>query len=244
MMGSVDADVRTEVDDGGPIDTDEAPEDEGGGGGGGLSWSRVAVLAVAVAFLGFAIGRFVTQDRPPGADSVDVGFLQDMLTHHDQALGIATLELGNGSDPVVRSFASEVLQEQSYETGVMTQKLAHWGYSRDDRSDEAMAWMGMPVPVAQMPGLLTAAEMDQIKAARGTDLDKLFLQKMAEHHRGGLHMAQYAAAKAGDPQLRALAARMVRNQSGEINEYRLAAQEKGWDLNIAPASVPPALPSS
>jgi len=242
MMGAVDADVRTEVDAGGPTDTDQEPEDEGGGGG--LSWGRVAVLVVAVAFLGFAVGRFVTQDRPPGANSVDVGFLQDMLTHHDQALGVATLELGNGSDPVVRSFASEVLQEQSYETGVMTQKLAQWGFTRDDRSAEAMAWMGMPVPVDQMPGLLSDQEMAQIKAARGTDLDKLFLQKMAEHHRGGLHMAQYAAAKAGNPQIRALAARMVRNQSGEINEYRLAAQERGWDLNIAPATVPPALPSS
>jgi uncharacterized protein (DUF305 family) len=243
MMGVVDADVRAEVDGGPPADVDDEPEDEGGGGG-GLSWGRVAVLVVAMAFLGFAIGMFVTRDRPPGPDSVDVGFLQDMLTHHDQALGVATLELGNGKDPVVRSFASEVLQEQSYETGVMTQMLAHWGYSRDDRSPDAMAWMGMSVPVARMPGLLTDEEMSQIEAARGTELDMLFLEKMAEHHRGGLHMAQYAADKAGDAQVRALAARMVRNQSSEINEYRLAAKEKGWPLDIAPASVPPPLPSS
>ena len=42
---------------------------------GGLTWGRVAVLGVALAFLGFAVGMFVTRDRPPGADSVDVGFL-------------------------------------------------------------------------------------------------------------------------------------------------------------------------
>ncbi len=162
MMGPVDAEVRTEVDAGPPSDVDDQP-DGGGGGGGGLSWGRVAVLVVAVAFLGFAIGMFVTRDRSPGANSVDVGFLQDMLTHHDQALGVATLTLAYGHDPVVRSYAREVLNEQSYETGVMTQLLADWGYGRDDRSDQAMAWMGMPVPVAQMPGLLTDAELDQYR---------------------------------------------------------------------------------
>jgi len=238
----------------------EAPVPENGGDGGdlddlatapvdvdeparrGLSWGRVGVLVVAMAFLGFAVGLVVTRDRPPGAGSVDVGFLQDMLTHHDQALGVATLELAYGQDPVVRSYAREVLSEQAYETGVMTQMLAGWGVTRDDRSDEAMAWMGMPVPVAEMPGLLSDEQMDQIKAARGRDLDTLFLQMMAEHHRGGLHMAQAAAADAGDPAVRALAERMNRNQAGEINEYRQTAIRFG--VEIQPATVPPDLPAT
>src|SRR5690606_13628268 len=62
----------------------------------GLSWPKVAVLGLALAFLGFAVGIFVSRDRPPGPDSADVGFLQDMLTHHDQALGVATLTVAYG----------------------------------------------------------------------------------------------------------------------------------------------------
>lgn len=210
----------------------------------GLSWSRALVLAVALAFLGFAIGVFVTRDRSPVADSVDVGFLQDMLTHHDQALGVATLTVARGADPVVRSYAREVLTEQGYEVGVMTQMLATWGYSRADRSDEAMAWMGMPGPTADMPGLLTQAEMDQVEHAKGRELDALFLEKMAEHHRGGLHMAQYAAAHAGSAEVRALAGRQVRSQADEINEYRRRARTNGYGVEIAAAPVPPGLPSS
>jgi Domain of unknown function (DUF305) len=158
MMVAMDViDVAPDVD----VDEDDL-------GPRGLSWGRALVLAVAVGFLGFAVALVVNRDRPPGPDSVDVGFLQDMLTHHAQALGVATLTIAEGEDPVVRSFAREVLTEQAYETGVMTQKLDDWGYSRQERSDQAMAWMGMAVPVADMPGLLSQEELDQINAARST----------------------------------------------------------------------------
>lgn len=244
-MGAMDAEVEAspaEVDgDGGAgADVDEEVEtdlDEGGGPA-GLSWSKVAVLGVALAFLGFAVGVFVTRDRPPGADSADVGFLQDMITHHQQAIEVSLLELAYGEDPTVRSFASDVLNFQSYEIGLMTQKLAGWGFTPSDRSDQAMAWMDMPVPVDQMPGLLSDDEMAEISEARGTELDQLFLEKMAEHHRGGIHMAQAATQLVDDDEVRDLAERMVRNQSSEINEYRGTAQAKGLDIEIEPAPVP------
>ncbi len=214
--------------------------DEDGAAPIGLSWAKVAVLSAALAFLGFAVGFAVTRDRPPSADSADVGFLQDMLTHHDQALGVAALTIAYGEDPTVRSYAREVLTSQAYETGVMTQMLADWDITRDDRSDEAMAWMDMGVPVEQMPGLLTEEQLDEIGEARGRELDRLFLERMAEHHRGGLHMAQSGAELADDDGVAALAARMERNQAGEINEYRITADTLGFGLDIQPATVPPA----
>ena len=41
-----------------------------------LGWAKQAILAAALVFLGIAIGLVVGRDRPPGAGSVDVGFLQ------------------------------------------------------------------------------------------------------------------------------------------------------------------------
>ena len=209
------------------------------GGSGGLTWGKVAVLGLALAFLGFALGMFVSRDDPPAADSVDVGFLQDMSTHHDQGIGVARLAAAYAEDETVRSYAREILTGQSYELGLMSQMLADWGYSRDERSDEAMGWMGMPVPVDQMPGLLTQEQLDQIDAARGAEMDALFLELMAEHHRGGLHMAQEAASTADDEWVRELAARIEHAQAGEINEYRQTARDLGLDLDIAGADVPP-----
>src|SRR5262245_11802241 len=208
-----DAEIETDLDEGAP---------------GGLSWGKVAVLALAVAFLGFAVGAFVNRDNPPAADSADVGFLQDMLTHHEQAVEIALLESAYGSDPTVRSFASDVLVFQNYEIGVMTQMLRNWGFTPSDRSDQAMEWMDMPVPADQMPGLLTKEQMDEISEARGSDLDALFLDRMAEHHRGGIHMAEAAADRVHDPDVRALAERIARNQAAEINEYRATALTTGY----------------
>jgi hypothetical protein len=37
-----------------------------------------------------------------------------------------------------------------------------------------------------------------------------------------------------------LAARIGRNQAGEINQYRLTAESLDLDVDIEPASVPPA----
>lgn len=230
--GSVAADEPTEAPGAPPPDgADDAPFP-------GLTWGKVAVLGLALMFLGFAVGFVATRDRPPAADSADVGFLQDMITHHDQALGVATLTVAYGDDPTVRSYAMEVLTFQSYEIGVMTQTLAGWELSRDDRSDEAMAWMDMGVPVEQMPGLLSEEDLDRVGAARGAEIDSLFLELMAEHHRGGLHMAQEAARRVDDDEVAELAARMERNQAGEINEYRALAGRNGYDIEIEPASVP------
>jgi uncharacterized protein (DUF305 family) len=39
-----------------------------------------------------------------------------------------------------------------------------------------------------MPGMLTAAQLDQLAAARGTDFDVLFLELMIQHHEGALVM--------------------------------------------------------
>ena len=57
---------------------------------------------------------------------------------------------------------------------------------------------------------------------------------MAEHHRGGIHMAAYAAEHAGTEDVRDLAATMVAIQGVEINEYRDTAERQGLDADIAP----------
>jgi uncharacterized protein (DUF305 family) len=228
---------------------DEEGGGEGGGDGrgdegpaGGLSWGRALVLAAALAFLGFAVGVFVSRDQPPGEGSVDVGFYRDMVAHHEQALSLATLELANGENATVRSYAREVLTFQSYEVGVMRQTLSEWGHSPDQQSGEVMAWMDMPRPVDQMPGYLTDDQIDEMNQARGSAADSLFLELMAEHHRGGLHMAEYAADHASDDGVRQLAARMAHNQAQEINEYRDTARRQGYDITIQPSDVPPDIP--
>jgi uncharacterized protein (DUF305 family) len=147
---------------------------------------------------------------------------------------MALLELTNGSDPVVQGFAREVLIFQNRDLGLMAAELDDWGYT-GDRGDTAMGWMDMPVPAASMPGLATDEQMAALKAARGPEADALFLELMAEHHRGGIHMAEYAAEHAKSDDVRKLAAAIAHNQAVEINEYRDVAIRNGYPVDIAPA---------
>jgi uncharacterized protein (DUF305 family) len=198
----------------------------------GLSWLQAIVLAAATCFLGFAVAQFLERDEPPATGSVEVGFAQDMITHHEQAVEMASLVINNGESPVVRAFAKEIMKFQAYEIGLMDGWLMDWGYSRATRSDEAMAWMEEPVPVRSMPGLATDAQMDHLGDARGAAADGLFLELMAVHHRGGIPMAEHAAEHSDEARVRELAQRIARNQAVEINEYAQTAERLGLDADI------------
>jgi len=197
-----------------------------------LSWPRIAALVVAFTWLGGAIGYFVATDRHDEPDPVDVGFLFDMSTHHSQAVDMALQTVGRGEDSLIQQFAREILVGQSYEIGLMGQRLFDAGLRLEDRPPDAMGWMGMAVPVAEMPGLATDAQMAALRAAEGAELDRLFLELMAAHHVGGIHMAEHAAANGADASLRDLAARMARNQRLEVNDYIQLAREHGIDADL------------
>lgn len=185
---------------------------------------RLAVLGLAVAFLagavGFAAAARSADDRP---NAVDVGFLQDMRFHHDQAVAMSLLMVQKPLDdgnPTVRVIAQELLLGQQIESGVMVGLLSRWGRPEANETGTAMAWMDEPVPLDRMPGLATEANLDQLIAARGAEADQLFLRLMIAHHEGGLHMAERAASDAAVADTRDFAAALVRNQRDEITEMR------------------------
>jgi uncharacterized protein (DUF305 family) len=51
-----------------------------------------------------------------------------------------------------------------------------------------------------MPGMLTAAEMARLAAARGAEFDRLFVAGMIRHHEGALLMVQRLFATPGAAQ--------------------------------------------
>ena len=233
--------TKTATADGAPVGAGavERAEEEVEAVVGGLPWSRVVLTVLAFAWLAGAVGWFIGQrEDTPGPASVDAGFYQDMIAHHDQARTMALIELERGVDATVRSFAQEIIIFQQYEIGLMDQSLAGWGLGRADREPEAMGWMGMPVEYDAMPGLATQEQLAELRGSSGAEADKIFLELMAEHHRGGVHMASYAANRANDAGVRRLAARMARNQAVEVNEFSQTAARLGYDVDIEPMEVP------
>jgi uncharacterized protein (DUF305 family) len=202
------------VDDG--VETDERPP---------FDW-RILAACVATGLLGLGLGLLVSRPTEPSASSVDVGFLQDMRYHHEQAVGMSLMLLGKpaeGANPSVRQAAREIVQSQAFEGGRMAEMLRGFGAPVANEGDTAMRWMGMAVPLDEMPGMATADETAELSAALGRAADLLFIRLMIAHHEGGLHMAEDAQARARDDKVERFAAGIIDGQTKEIAELRAIA---------------------
>lgn len=123
--------------------------------------------------------------------AADAHFMTGMIGHHAQAIDMARLAPTNDASPAVRRLAERIINAQADEILLMQQWLA-------DRRQ--------PVPEARaagvkhvmdgvehemlMPGMLTAAQMTELAAARGKAFDELFLTLMIQHHRGAVAMVK------------------------------------------------------
>jgi uncharacterized protein (DUF305 family) len=213
-------------------------------------WARplIAVLAaVGLLLFGAAAGLLIglpgsSATSTPTADSVDVGFAQDMSVHHQQAVQMASWERDHTTDPVLAQLASDIEATQNSQVGRMQGWLEMWGAGALPVGGH-MAWMSAPDghghmsatmsggAVATMPGMASTADLAALRAATGPQLDVLFLQLMLRHHEGGASMLQYGAEHAETPQVRNLAAQMLSSQTTEAGYMRqLLAQRGGQPL--------------
>ena len=196
-----------------------------------IDWTFRSVLVTALVFalVGFTVGYFVAKPRPPGESSVDVGFMRDMIDHHDQAVEMALYTLASDASGAAKTVASDVLLSQRQEIGLMDGILGGWGRERGDPDRTAMQWMGMGEPVAQMFGMQPRERIDALRAAKPPEVDRLFFTMMREHHQGGVHMAEYAERHAQSKRVRVLATFMANTQRTEINEINAALKRLGLE---------------
>ncbi len=183
---------------------------------------NLGVIAVAIALLCGALGWVIGNNRAlPDPNKTDIGFLQDMRTHHEQAVEIALNYLARpDTNPDLQVIAREIVFGQSIEIGRMIQLLRQFGAAESNETDVVMSWMNTPTPTDRMPGLATDADISKLAASTGADADQLFANLMIAHHQGGIHMAQYAATHANVPEVKLMASSMVAGQTGEISELR------------------------
>ncbi|MET0146057.1 MAG: DUF305 domain-containing protein [Ilumatobacteraceae bacterium] len=191
-----------------------------------LSWWQrpinvVALLVATALIAGMATWLVVDANAGEKTSAVDVGFLQDMRVHHEQAVDMAFryLQLPD-TDPALRTVARSIVFGQGIDIGRMIQLLRDMGAPEAAETDEAMAWMGMPTTQADMPGMATEDQLAELSAASGATADQLFAQLMVAHHEGGAHMAEVAADEAANPKVRSMAESMVEGQRGEIAELQ------------------------
>jgi uncharacterized protein (DUF305 family) len=181
---------------------------------------NIVTSLVAVALMAGMIGWLVADSNSgPDYGEIDVGFLQDMREHHEQAVAMSFLFLAlDDTAPGLRTVARSIAFGQGIEIGRMIQLLRDFGEDEANVGETSMNWMGMSAEVGSMPGMASSEQLDQLANSSGGDADRLFVELMVAHHLGGVEMAAFAAERAENPEVRAMAASIVDSQQGEVNE--------------------------
>lgn len=186
-----------------------------------LPWSVITIL---IAILCYWLGA--RQSFAPGENSPEVGFARDMMTHHAQAVDMATVLRDRTADTEMRQLALDIMLTQQAQIGQMQGWLNVWGYPIAS-IEPAMAWMEMPT-TDPMPGMATLEQLMQLRNLSGIEADALFLKLMIIHHRGGVAMGKAALAQAKKPEVRALAQSIVDAQMSEIAFMQALLEQKGF----------------
>jgi uncharacterized protein (DUF305 family) len=153
-----------------------------------MRWMRAAglLLCVASAACGSAAAQAQATPQPaPRHSEADVRFVTGMVGHHAQALEMVALVRERATRADVRLMAERIEVSQRDEIAMMERWLRARGHPVPS-ADSAHAHHGGGH--AQMPGMLTAEEMQRLRAASGAEFDRLFLELMIRHHEGALAM--------------------------------------------------------
>ncbi|WP_410613219.1 DUF305 domain-containing protein [Amycolatopsis sp. lyj-109] len=215
------------------------------------TWSRWVIIGgtlLAVLLIGATAGMFLTRavDEPaaatPAAGSVEVGFAQDMSTHHLQAVTMAGIARDRTTDPQIKQLSFDIERTQVEQVGRMKGWLMLWDQP-EQPIGAPMQWMtepmtghdGMsmapssvnPAGGPLMPGMATDTDLKKLRSLSGQAFDVFFLQLMLRHHEGGASMAQYAAAHSTLPALKALVNSILTSQGAEVDQIKLMLTGRG-----------------
>jgi uncharacterized protein (DUF305 family) len=155
------------------------------------------------------------QQPPPDHNTADVTFTHGMIPHHEQAITMSDLALQQAARPQVKSLASRIKAAQAPEIEKMKGWLTSWGEPHTAPSGGHGGHGG-----GQMSGMLSDAEITQLRSASGPQFDKLFLEGMIRHHEGAIVMAEEELNKGIFADAKALARQIVDSQRAEINDMR------------------------
>jgi uncharacterized protein (DUF305 family) len=118
---------------------------------------------------------------PKGAPytKADVEFMQGMIAHHAQAIVMSRMAESHGANPQVMKLSNKIDQSQVPEIRIMQS----WLTRNKQYAPDTSSWHHM-----MMAGMLTAAQLNELDAARGVDFDRAYLRLMIQHHAGALKM--------------------------------------------------------
>ncbi|HEU4700128.1 MAG TPA: DUF305 domain-containing protein [Gemmatimonadales bacterium] len=201
----------------------------------GCSGSRTPVQAAPAPAATPAATASPAAANRPAANPADVAFMSGMIHHHRQAVLIAGWAPSHGASEAIQRLCERIVVGQGDEIDLLSRWLEDHGLPVP-APDTAMmlgatSHAGMnhgamgpgAMDHSQMPGMLSAAELKALDAARGPAFDRLFLEDMIKHHKGALVMVDQLFGSQGggqDEDVFRLASNVYADQSTEIGRMQ------------------------
>ncbi|MFD4672091.1 DUF305 domain-containing protein [Lentzea sp. NPDC058450] len=151
----------------------------------------------------------------PAANEADAMFSLQMIPHHRQTIEIAKVAMEKSKDEFVVNVADKIATAEAGEIEQMSTYLRSWNIQVP--GDDAAA-------THKMAGMMTAKDVEALKAASGKQYDDLFLATLSRHLRSGVDMAKSAQAKGEHIGSKALAGKIIVSQSEVLDQ--IAAKQK------------------
>jgi uncharacterized protein (DUF305 family) len=142
----------------------------------------------------------------------DLQYIDTMTLHHRAAISMAELALTNSNNTQIKTISQKIITTQNAEIANMQTIRANL-YPAAPKA-ENMEMKGMKTSIEDM-------DVGNLKAAKGDDFDKLYIQMMTTHHQGGITMAKEKLTdKTSDKRLKQLSKNVITEQTGEIEQLK------------------------
>lgn len=162
----------------------------------------------------------------------DVDFMTGMIGHHAQALIMSRLAPENEASSEIQVLAARIINAQNDEIETMQRWLRLRNQPVPEIHIEGLNLMihgleghgGHHHDHAQMPGMLTQQQLEQLAQTKGSEFDRLFLEFMIAHHSGAVIMVDELFATDGaaqDEEAFRLASDIQVDQITEIERMKL-----------------------
>jgi uncharacterized protein (DUF305 family) len=197
--------------------------------------STLAAAGLAVLLTLSACGGSDETDQPQELsetehNKADVTFATDMIQHHAQAMSMVDLTVDRTLEPEVQELADAIRAAQSPEIETMSGWLQEWGEEvpstmrdhvnggheghggEDSSMSDSMEGMD-----ADMPGMMSAEEMDALENASDAEFRDMWLEMMIEHHEGAVEMSETEQDEGRFKPAVDLAGTIIESQTKEID---------------------------
>lgn len=162
-------------------------------------------------------------------NDADVEFASAMIEHHAQAIQMANYTIGRERvDPRIAALAEDIRVSQTEEIDAFAEQLRDWGEpvpetgfaTGDSHSHDTDSHGSAGAAHSDLPGMMSAEEMDSLSAASDPEFERMWLEMMIQHHQGAIDMVAEVQAKGQSDQVASMADEIEKAQAAEIQDMR------------------------